>query len=329
MRILLTGGLGFIGSHLVRAAVQAGHEVMVLDLPTYAGSADNLPRDWVPHRPEGWHGWAKCDVRDSVLVEHYVRSYRPTHVIHAAAETHVGRSIECHEQFLRTNVEGTGVLLEACRKAEHRPVFLHVSTDEVYGSLQDWDDDPWTEASPLAPRNPYAASKAAADMLVQSYCCTHGLHVVITRGCNTFGARQHGEKLLPTLCRQLWAREPLTLHGDGLHAREWLGAMDHARGILLAAELGTMGSVFNLGSGHVLTNVGVADMLTAAADRRGIIPRGVVYVEDRPGNDRRYSMDSSLARDRLGWELHDPSIYASADLLLDAYNPLREEPRHG
>jgi dTDP-glucose 4,6-dehydratase len=295
LRVLITGGLGFIGSHLASMAAARGHHVRVLDCLTYAGRRDNLPMDW-----KDVHD---VDVGDRELVAHHLRGFRPHWILHAAAETHVGRAVEDHEVFLRTNVVGTGVLLEESRKyweLNGRPEgfsFVHVSTDEVYGSLAA-GDPPWDEHAPLRPRNPYAASKAAADVLCLSYHATYGFPAVVTRGSNTYGPRQHPEKLVPKLIRQAASGEFLTLHGDGLNVRDWLHVEDHCSGILAAADAGRNGQCYNLGGEQERTNYQVAMGVLQAF---GLSRNSIAFVGDRPGNDRRYALDSSKAEYELAW----------------------------
>lgn len=295
MKILITGGLGFIGSHLVLAAALAGHDVRVLDSLTYAGRTDNLP--------PGHRGVFRCDVIDDVLVGHHLRDFKPDWVAHLAAESHVGRSLQDAEAFLRTNVVGTHVMLEACYKywRDERGSspfkFLLASTDEVYGSLGE-HEAPWTEDSPLRPNNQYSASKAAAEHLCRAYWMTRRFPVVVTRGSNTFGQRQHPEKLIPTLTYQVLAGEPMTLHGDGLHRRDWIHVSDHCRGILFALRSGWLGEAYNLGGGEELSNTQVAAMV---AKRLSDGLASYKLVPDRDGNDRRYAMSVSKAASELGW----------------------------
>jgi dTDP-glucose 4,6-dehydratase len=315
VRVLITGGLGFIGSHLVMAAAAAGHEVRVLDSLTYAGRTDNLPR--------GHRGVFKCDVTDDVLVGHHLRDFKPDWIAHLAAESHVGRSLQDAEAFLRTNVVGTHVMLEAACKYwwDERGSgpfkFLLASTDEVYGSLGE-HEAPWTEQSPLRPNNQYSASKAAAEHLCRAYWMTRAFPVVVTRGSNTFGPCQHPEKLIPTLARQVLANESMTLHGDGLHRRDWIHVGDHCCGILAALRNGQVGSVYNLGGGEEMSNTQVAT-LVAKQLSNGIF-NAYKLVPDRDGNDRRYAMNVSKALTELDWF---PSI-DQGKLLVETLNWYRD-----
>ena len=295
MRLLVTGGLGFIGSHFVEAASQEGHECYIVDALNYAGRTQSLP---------GW-SFIRADIADLLQMRAGFERIQPDAVVHLAAESHVARSIECRDEFLRTNVMGTYTLLEAAleywRAAWNRPfTFLHVSTDEVYGSLGPYDK-PWTEASPYAPNNPYAASKAASDNLVRSYHHTFGLPAVITHSSNNYGPRQHPEKLIPALCGQAMRGEALTLHGDGTNVRDWLHVEDHCKGLLAALERGQPGETYNFGGQCERTNRQIADLVAACASGPlARLPR-IALVENRPGNDQRYSSDVSKAKRDLDW----------------------------
>lgn len=290
MRILLTGGCGFIGGHVVDLAIRQGHYVEVIDAITYSGNMRNLPWRFQGLRPG--------DVTDQVLMMHLVRQARPDVVIHMAAETHVCRSINQVDPFILTNVSGTHSMLEAVRSywtEAGRPDsfrYIQISTDEVFGDLGP-DEHPWTEQSRYAPRNPYSASKAAADHMVRAFANTYGLPAIIIHPANAFGIRQHPEKLIATLLLQSIAGLPLTLHGDGLNVREWTSVEDIADGILIAAERGTPGQRYLLGSETPLNNLQVAQLVAPDHPHR--------LVQDRPGNDRRYAMDCSRTRAALGW----------------------------
>lgn len=280
MRVLVTGGAGFIGSHLVDHLVAEGHDVAVLDCLTYAGRRANVKVELF-----------ETDINDGPRVRDALAAWKPTHIAHLAAETHVCASIEYPRLFIDTNVTGTLSLLEAVRQF---PVenFLHVSTDEVYGDLP-LDapvSDAFTEDSPLRPSNPYSASKAAGELLARSYRRTYGLPMVIARPCNNYGPRQLDEKFIPRSIARVQRGLPVELHGDGRQCREWLHVEDCARALalLLEAPSGT----YNVGSGVERSNRYVA-WLIAGSD--------VKHVADRPGNDRRYLLDSTKVR-AMGWE---------------------------
>jgi dTDP-glucose 4,6-dehydratase len=301
VRVLVTGGAGFIGSHLVQHLLRerADTQIVTLDLLTYAGDLRNL-RDVVA---DPRHTFVAGDICDTELVWGLLD--RVDVVLNLAAESHVDRSIQDSAPFIRTNVQGTRVLLDvALDRGVSR--FLQVSTDEVYGEL------PWlnpsdteqprggfTEEDPIRPRSPYAASKAAGDLLVQAYASTYGLEAVIARGSNNYGPRQHREKLIPHMIHCALTGAPLPLYGDGLHIRDWMHVEDFCRGILATLERGEPGHIYNFGGGSERTN------LTMAQDILGRLETpldAISFVEDRPGHDRRYAVDFSKARDQLGWE---------------------------
>jgi dTDP-glucose 4,6-dehydratase len=294
MKILVTGALGFIGSHFVDVAEAAGHQVDIIDSCAYSARSANL----APERR-----WHRCDIADQPMVEHQLRGLRPDWVVNLAAETHVARSIECRDEFLRTNVMGTNALLEACltywREEDYDGRFrvLHVSTDEVYGSLGPYDA-PWTEETPYAPNNPYAASKAASDHIARAYRRTFGLPVIVTHSSNNYGPRQHPEKLIPTLVGQLLRGEAMTLHGDGLNVRDWLHVEDHCRGLLAALQHGSLGKTYNFGGECERTNLTIAHLVKA---RTGGEAARIEFIANRAGNDLRYSSSVAKARTDLYW----------------------------
>ncbi|MBE1496790.1 dTDP-glucose 4,6-dehydratase [Amycolatopsis lexingtonensis] len=292
MRILVTGGAGFIGSAYVRGLLDGaypgtdGARVTVLDHLGYAGRRDNLPA--AHPRLE----FAEGDIRDTALLAALV----PGHdlVAHFAAESHVDRSLAVAGDFLRTNVEGTGAVLQACLDARVARV-VHVSTDEVYGSI---DDGAWTEDSPLLPNSPYAASKAASDLVARAYWRTHGLDVSITRCCNNYGPRQHPEKVIPRFVTSLLQDRPVPLYGDGRNVREWLHVDDHCRAVHAVLTGGRAGAVYHVGGGTGLSNLELTRRLLELC---GAGERLVRRVPDRKGHDRRYALDDSRIRTELGW----------------------------
>lgn len=294
VEVLVTGGAGFIGSNFVRRAVAtaAVPRIVVLDKLTYAGNEANL--DPVRADPEQAarlrfvHG----DIADPEVVRPLVHDTDA--VIDFAAESHVDRSILDPEAFLVTGVIGVHVLLEACRTAPNRPRFLQVSTDEVYGSI---DEGHAAEDAPLAPRSPYAAAKAAGELLVHSYVVTHGLDAVITRGSNTYGPYHHPEKLIPLSITNAIDDQPVPLYGDGLQRRDWLYVADHAAGIDFVLRHGRSGETYNLPGGVEMAN---RDTVALLLERLGKPWSLVRHVDDRPGHDRRYAMDGAKIA-ALGW----------------------------
>ncbi len=291
--ILVTGGMGFIGSNFVRHLLTAHPTVRVVnfDRLTYAGN----PRNLADLDASSRYVFIRGDICDQKLVGETLTDHGVEDIVHFAAETHVDRSIMQADDFIRTNVQGTRVLLDAARKAGIRR-FLHISTDEVYGSLG--SSGAFTEESPLLPNSPYAASKAGADVLARAYHVTYGLPVIITRTCNNYGAYQFPEKFIPLLIVNAFRGEPLPIYGDGLYVREWLHVEDHCRALARVLAAGRPGEVYNIGSGEERVNLEVArGVLTLAGQPESLIR----HVKDRPGHDRRYALDDTKIRRELDW----------------------------
>ncbi|WP_436932545.1 dTDP-glucose 4,6-dehydratase [Halosimplex halobium] len=290
MRILVTGGAGFIGSNYVRYLLDSRDDVdiVTLDALTYAGSRSNL--DGILNHPN--HEFIEGDICDRELVADLLEDTDA--VVNFAAESHVDRSIEGSEPFVSTNVQGTQTLLDAAVDAD-LDRFLQISTDEVYGQIL---DGTFSEADPLEPRNPYAATKAGADLLAKSYETTHGLPVVITRTCNNFGPRQHSEKLIPKFITNAAAGKDLPVYGDGSNVREWIYVEDNCRALDLVLQEGDPGEVYNIGSGIERTNL---EVTRAILEFVGGSEDQITFVEDRAGHDQRYALDTEKI-ERLGWE---------------------------
>ncbi|MFJ9409523.1 dTDP-glucose 4,6-dehydratase [Streptomyces sp. NPDC101393] len=292
MRLLVTGGAGFIGSHFVRTVLEGGypgHEdtrVTVFDKLTYAGNRANLP---AAHPKLEFVRGDVCDGR-------LLREVLPGHdaVLHFAAESHVDRSVDSAREFVRTNVGGTQELLEACLATGVDRV-VHISTDEVYGSITEGS---WTEDRPLLPNSPYAASKASSDLIARAYWRTHGLDVSITRCSNNYGPYQHPEKVIPLFTTQLLEGKQVPLYGDGRNVREWLHVDDHCRALTLVLDKGRAGEIYNVGGGNEQTNRHLTERLLelCGADRSM-----VREVADRKGHDLRYALDERKIREELGY----------------------------
>jgi dTDP-glucose 4,6-dehydratase len=295
MKILVTGGAGFIGSEFVRATLagelpgSAGTQVTVLDKLTYSGNLENL----APVADHPGYRFVHGDTCDSFLVHEVVAGHDA--IVHFAAETHVDRSIVSADQFVKTNVVGTQLLLEAAQR--HRVGrFVHISTDEVYGSI---DEGSWTEQSPLDPNVPYAAAKAGSDLAVIAFHRTRGLDVVVTRCTNNYGHYQYPEKVIPLFVTNLLDGLRVPLYGDGQNRRDWLHVSDHCRAIQMVLQGGRSGEVYHIGGGTELTNNELTELLLEACGAGWDM---VDHVLDRQGHDRRYSLDITKIREELGYE---------------------------
>ena len=290
MKLLVTGGAGFIGSNFIRHILQKypGYEIVNLDKLTYAGNLDNL-RDVENDRR---YRFVKGDICDSKIVGTLMKNADA--VVHFAAETHVDRSIKDASSFIDTDVKGTFVLLEAARKNSIKR-FVHISTDEVYGSI---DKGSFKETDALNPRNPYSASKAAADRLAYSFFCTYSLPVIITRSSNNYGPYQYPEKVMPLFITNLLEGKKIPLYGDGLNVRDWIYVLDNCEAIDFALHNGAAGEVYNIGGGNELTNLAMTRIIL---EETGKDESYIKYVTDRPGHDRRYSLDCSKIH-ALGWK---------------------------
>ena len=294
MKLLVTGGAGFIGSNFVRMALTDKfpdfnvEQLTVLDLLTYAGDEENLK----PISSDKRYKFVKGDIRDLELAKKLMQD--TDQVVHFAAESHVDRSIEGGSEFVSTNVMGTQVLLDAARSTNIKR-FVHVSTDEVYGSISEGS---WPEDHPLLPNSPYSASKAGSDLLVRAYNRTHKLDTVITRCSNNYGQYQFPEKVMPLFITNIIEGKKVPLYGNGLNVRDWLHVDDHCRGIALALTKGRAGEVYNIGGGTELTNVELTHKILQAM---GVGEEFIQPVEDRKGHDLRYSVDISKINRELGY----------------------------
>ncbi|GAB4535789.1 MAG: dTDP-glucose 4,6-dehydratase [Ruegeria sp.] len=309
MKLLVTGGAGFIGSAVVRRAIRDGHEVVNLDALTYAACLDNVAE--VAHDPR--YSFVRADIRDRGALDAALDAQRPDAIMHLAAESHVDRSIDGPGAFIDTNIAGTYTLLEAARAywdRQGRPEgfrFHHISTDEVYGSLG--AEGRFTEQTPYDPRSPYSASKAASDHLVRAWHETYGLPVVLTNCSNNYGPFHFPEKLIPVVILNALAGRPLPIYGDGSNVRDWLFVEDHAEALLLVVQKGRVGRSYNIGGDSECTNLELVRMLCGILDRQRPASRPyaelITFVTDRPGHDARYAIDATRIRTELGWQ---PSV---------------------
>ena len=309
MKLLVTGGAGFIGSAVVRLAVARGHAVVNLDALTYAACLDNVAS--VATHPG--YVFEHADIRDAGRMRAIFDAHRPDAVMHLAAESHVDRSIDGPGAFIETNVNGTYTLFQAARaywEGRGRPDgfrFHHVSTDEVYGSLG--PTGLFTEATPYAPNSPYSASKAASDHLVRAWGETYGLPCVLTNCSNNYGPYHFPEKLIPVVILNALAGKDIPVYGQGQNVRDWLYVEDHADALLTVLERGQTGRSYNIGGENEARNIDLVRMICAILDRQqpGNRPYSslISFVSDRPGHDLRYAIDPSRIRDELGWR---PSV---------------------
>ena len=310
MKLLITGGCGFIGSNLVRLALASGYDVVNLDALTYAGNPASLSD--VADSPA--YTFARGDIRDADLLRATLDEHAPDAVLHLAAESHVDRSIDAPEDFILTNVVGTFRLLEAARRYHHALPdgrkesfrFLHISTDEVFGSLG--PEGAFGEETPYDPRSPYSASKASSDHLVRAYHHTYGLPTLVTNCSNNYGPRQFPEKLIPHMILNALAEKPLPVYGDGANIRDWLHVDDHCRALLAVLEKGVPGQTYAIGGRSERTNIAIVETLCAILDRKRPRTDGkpyreqIAFVADRPGHDRRYAIDAGKIERELGWK---------------------------
>jgi dTDP-glucose 4,6-dehydratase len=306
MKLLITGGAGFIGSNLIHHIVDRPEieRLVNLDCLTYAGHLANL--DKISRHPK--YGFEKVDLRDKAAVLQVVERHGISHVMHLAAESHVDRSITGPGDFIHTNVVGTFNLLEACRatwgNASTQTRFHHVSTDEVYGSLGATGF--FTETTPYAPNSPYSASKACSDMLVRAYHHTYGLNTVITNCSNNYGPYQFPEKLIPVVIQSVLARKPVPVYGDGMNVRDWLYVRDHAQALWLALTRGETAETYNIGGHNEWANIHIVELICDLIDELapqlgGHSRKLITFVKDRLGHDRRYAIDASKVQKELGW----------------------------
>ncbi len=291
--ILVTGGAGFIGSNFIRYVLQHDPDVQIVnvDALTYAGNLANL--EDVADSPR--YHFVRGKIQDQALIEQVCRDYGVEGIINFAAESHVDRSIHSAAPFLETNVLGVLHLLEVVRKLSI-PRFVHISTDEVYGSIA---EGAATEESPLRPNSPYAASKASADLLIRSYIRTYGVPAIITRASNNYGPYQFPEKLIPLMITNALENQPLPVYGDGQNIRDWLFVEDHCAALWLIYQRGSEGEIYNICSGEQRRNIEVVEAIVRLLNKPSSL---IQFVPDRPGHDRRYAMDATKLRQQLGWQ---------------------------
>ena len=309
MKLIVTGGAGFIGSAVVRLAVGQGHEVVNIDALTYAACPDNVAS--VADAPN--YTFIEADIRDRAAMDAALAAHAPDAIMHLAAESHVDRSIDGPGAFIETNVTGTYTLLEAARAywsgagSPGHFRFHHISTDEVFGSLGATGQ--FTEDTPYDPRSPYSASKAASDHLVRAWHETYGLPVVLTNCSNNYGPYHFPEKLIPVVILNALAGKPIPVYGAGENVRDWLYVEDHAEALMLVVQQGAVGRSYNIGGENEARNIDLVQMICTILDTKrpktGSYADQITFVADRPGHDARYAIDPARIRDELGWR---PSV---------------------
>lgn len=312
MKILVTGGAGFIGSAVVRQAIAAGHSVVNVDVLTYAACLENVAS--VSNSPD--YAFEQVDICDAEALDAVFVRHAPDAVMHLAAESHVDRSIDGPGAFVQTNVIGTYNMLQSARalwESQGKPEtfrFHHISTDEVFGSLPNDPNVKFTEDTPYDPRSPYSASKAASDHLVRAWHETYGLPVVLTNCSNNYGPFHFPEKLIPVIILNALAGKDLPIYGNGQNIRDWLYVEDHATALLTVVEKGQLGRSYNIGGENERTNLDLVKTLCAILDDKkpkasGSYADQITFVKDRPGHDARYAIDPTRIREELGWS---PSV---------------------
>jgi len=292
-KILVTGGCGFIGSNFIRYTLKnSDYEIVNIDKLTYAGNLKNL----IDVQSNKRYKFYKADICNYELVSYIIEKEKVDSIINFAAESHVDRSILSSQEFIRTNVTGTNVLLELTRLYSLER-FVQISTDEVYGSLG--PDGKFTETTPLSPNSPYSASKASADLLVRAYNHTYGLPALITRCSNNYGPFQFPEKLIPLMIINAINNKPLPVYGDGMNVRDWIYVEDHCDAILKVFEKGEIGEVYNIGAENEMPNIEIVKLILKELGKDESL---ITFVKDRPGHDRRYAIDATKIKTKLNWK---------------------------
>ena len=301
MKVMVTGGCGFVGGHLVRELLGRGFEVLNIDKLTYAGNP-GLNEEF---NASNGYTLLRADISDAAAMEEAMNEFRPKWIFHLAAESHVDRSITGPLEFLKTNLLGTGVLLEAARKMEGDFRFIHVSTDEVYGDAG--DGNVFSEKSHYAPRSPYSASKAGSDHLVRAWLETYDLPAIVTHCGNNYGHGQHPEKLIPKVLACALAGEPIPVYGEGEQVRDWIHVSDHVSALIAVAEKGRIGETYDIGARDEWRNIDLVRKICGLLEDSSPMDEGsgyedlISFVKDRPGHDFRYAIDPSKIENELGW----------------------------
>jgi dTDP-glucose 4,6-dehydratase len=295
-KVIITGGLGFIGSNLINI-LKNKYYIINIDKVTYASNFKNID----PHIKN--YKFYKQDINNKIFIKTILKKYNPSIIFNLAAETHVDRSIDGPEQFIKSNILGVFNLLESIRNYKKKIKLIHVSTDEVYGDIK--ENYKSKEEDAYKPSSPYSASKASGDLLIKSYIRTYKIPAIITNCCNNFGLNQYPEKLIPTIIYNTLNKKPIPIYGKGKNIREWIYVKDHCDALIKIAEKGVMGENYNIGSGTVLNNIQIAKKIISSFKKINYnvdIKSTILFVKDRPGHDLRYCLDSSKIKNRLQWE---------------------------
>ncbi len=295
-KVIITGGLGFIGSNLINI-LKNKYYIINVDKVTYASNFKNID----PHIKN--YKFYKQDINNKIFIKTILKKYNPSIIFNLAAETHVDRSIDGPEQFIKSNILGVFNLLESIRNYKKKIKLIHVSTDEVYGDIK--ENYKSKEEDPYKPSSPYSASKASGDLLIKSYIRTYKIPAIITNCCNNFGPNQYPEKLIPTIIYNILNKKPIPIYGKGKNIREWIYVKDHCEALIKIAEKGVMGENYNIGSGTVLNNIQIAKKIISGFKKINYnldIKSTILFVKDRPGHDLRYCLDSSKIKNKLQWK---------------------------
>ena len=295
-KVIITGGLGFIGSNLINI-LKNKYYIINVDKVTYASNFKNID----PHIKN--YKFYKQDINNKIFIKTILKKYNPSIIFNLAAETHVDRSIDGPEKFIKSNILGVFNLLESIRNYKKKIKLIHVSTDEVYGDIK--QNYKSKEEDAYKPSSPYSASKASGDLLIKSYIRTYKIPAIITNCCNNFGPNQYPEKLIPTIIYNILNKKPIPIYGKGKNIREWIYVKDHCDALIKIAEKGVMGENYNIGSGTVLNNIQIAKKIISGFKKINYnldIKSTILFVKDRPGHDLRYCLDSSKIKNKLQWK---------------------------
>jgi dTDP-glucose 4,6-dehydratase len=295
-KVLVTGGLGFIGSNLIRILNQKNYFVINIDKVSYASNYKNILKNIKNYK------FYKIDINNKSLIKRILNQYNPSIIFNVAAETHVDRSIDGPKEFIKSNILGVFNLLEAIRFYKKKIKLIHVSTDEVYGDIK--NNKKSKESDAYNPSSPYASTKACSDLIIKSYIRTYKIPAIITNCCNNFGPNQYPEKLIPTIIYKIMNRRPIPIYGNGKNLREWIYVDDHCDALLRVAELGKIGESYNIGSGYIINNIQVVKKIISVFKKVDPVLSNFakfILVKDRPGHDLRYSLNSSKIKNKLKW----------------------------